>query len=516
MPLATDLFTLHLAANGEQQQHCKLCHVKYVWKKRSGSGTLRQHYESHHPVAFRKWQLQQRTPGDTSAAAADDLDEMQSVASSATAPSPLQKRGASASTSASSSGSGSFATPEPKRSKLTQFTLSQSFLPSTNAVVAKQMALFFATNHISHHIADSDTFRAFCDALRSSTVSLPSRKSLKASISKLSDEMREQLWGRLRSSQAPIALAIDCWTNVRQTKVTNLVLICGGVAFYWCSIANPLERNTAAWLFGEIEPKLQELVAAGVRFAAFIADNEAVNNALFDLLTEPFPFLVRVPCAAHTIQLVVKGAMQCERWSKVRAKVDEILRGFAASKEARLRLRALQQGEVQEHCLVKPNDTRWSSHMRAGERLLLLRRFVDIVFEQAPSFWSELEAYVAFLKPFQVATDVVQRDSSTLFNVFQQWSQLTKHITQTADARLKRESLAALKERWQAQVNTSATIACALLSLDADLTALQIEPEIIEDARRFIISFGCNYLRFFRLSPLPSDELHGKLRIQLG
>lgn len=203
MPLATDLFTLHLAANGEQQQHCKLCHVKYVWKKRSGSGTLRQHYESHHPVAFRKWQLQQRTPGDTSAAAADDLDEMQSVASSATAPSPLQKRRASASTSASSSGSGSFATPEPKRSKLTQFTLSQSFLPSTNAVVAKQMALFFATNHISHHIADSDTFRAFCDALRSSTVSLPSRKSLKASISKLSDEMREQLWGRLRSEKSP-------------------------------------------------------------------------------------------------------------------------------------------------------------------------------------------------------------------------------------------------------------------------------------------------------------------------
>ncbi len=506
MTLSSDLFTLHHAPNGDQHQLCNLCTARYAWKKGSGSGSLKQHYASKHPLALIRWQQQKQG----ALAATEELQEdMQSVASSALS---LPSKRAAAATAADS-GSASSLSPTPKRSKLQQSTLQQSFLPSSNATVSKQMALFFATNHIAHHVADSHTFRAFIDAVRAST--LPSRKLVKASISSLADEMRKQLLGRLQS-QASVAIAVDGWTNVRQTKVTNLVLICNGRSYYWCSIANKLERNTAAWMFQVMAPKLQELVAAGVRFAAFIADNEAVNGALFDLLREPFPFLVQVPCAAHTIQLVVKGVMACARWKKVQATVNEILRAFGTCKDARLRLRTLQQGELREYCLVKANDTRWNSEMHAASRLLLLRRFVDIIYNQTAEFWSELDSYITFLKPFQVATDVVQRDSSTLFDVFQQWSVLATHISKSEDAAMKKECMAHLKERWQGQVNTAATNACAVLSLDADMDALEIEPELIEDARRFIVTFGYSYMHFFKLSSLSEDELLGKLRIQLG
>jgi Na+-transporting methylmalonyl-CoA/oxaloacetate decarboxylase gamma subunit len=73
-----------------------------------------------------------------------------------------------------------------------------------------------------------------------------------------------------------------------------------------------------------------------------------------------------------------------------------------------------------------------------------------------------------------------------------------------------------LKERWEAQTNADATTACALLSLDADLQALQLDDELQERAHRFIVSFGSSYLRFYALSLLSDDALQGRLLVQLA
>jgi hypothetical protein len=43
----------------------------------------------------------------------------------------------------------------------------------------------------------------------------------------------------------PVTLALDGWTNVNHNKVTNLILLCGGRAYYWKSIVNTMEHNTA-------------------------------------------------------------------------------------------------------------------------------------------------------------------------------------------------------------------------------------------------------------------------------
>jgi hypothetical protein len=490
---------------------CKQCSNTYAWKPGDGTGSLSGHYQRRHAGLWLDFQQQLRTSQHSHAAAI--ADDLQSVASSAATPS---KRSAE-----SSSSSDSISCIRSKKQKSTslggvQTTLQHTFAVSSNAQVLKQMALFFADNHIAHNVASSPSFRAFVDAVRVSTCDLPHRNGVKSAISSLADEMREKLWVRLRSAAAPVAIAVDGWTNVQHVKVTNILLISGGVAFYWCSIANALEKNTAAWLHAAIQSKLQELHAGGVRFSAFIADNEAVNNALFDLLLQSFPFLVRVPCAAHTIQLVAKRAMKCTRWAAVREKIDDILRGFATSKDARLKLRNLQAGEAHTYCLVKPNDTRWNSHLHAAERLLRLSSFVDICFKQPHAFWSEVAAYISFLKPFEVATDVVQRDSATLYDVFTQWSALYKHAADQEDAAMKKEVQRALKNRWESQVNTAAAIAAALLSLEVDLEKAKVPDEAIEKARRFIVSFGTHYLLFFKLSSLSADELKGTLLNQLG
>jgi hypothetical protein len=508
MSFTTRFFDLRTDAQGQRYQHCKQpgCIARFSWKKgvHNGSGSLKRHYESQHPLLLHRWKNE--TTDHTSGSTAED--EMVSLSSSSHVASdspPPVKRVAAAAAASDSDGS-------LKRRRLLQTTL-QPYASSTAPETAvKLMALAFATNHIAYNVANSATFRAFLGAI--SPITMPDRRGLKAAVSSVADETRTQLWSRLRSSPAPVAIAIDGWTNVRQTKVTNVVLISGGVAYYWCSIPNPLDKNSAQWLHDEIAPKLQELLEGGVRFAGFVADNEAVNGALFDKLAEKFPWLVRLPCAAHTIQLVVKLVMQCTRWAKVQKTVDDILRGFATSKQWRQRLLQLQQGEKAVYVLVKPNDTRWNSHLYASQRLFRLKAFIDILCPQDAAFWAELQAYIEFLEPFQVATDTVQKDSSTLFHVWQQWNLLSAHIQSTQDQKVQREALSALRRRWKLQVNTAAAVACALLSLDTNLDG--VEDEIVEQARLFILRFGCAYMRGFKLSALVDAVLEGKLLTQLG
>lgn len=50
----------------------------------------------------------------------------------------------------------------------------------------------------------------------------------------------------------------------------------------------------------------ESIIDQGVLVVAMVADNEAVNGALYRLLKNDFPFLIHVPCAAHTVQLCVK------------------------------------------------------------------------------------------------------------------------------------------------------------------------------------------------------------------
>ena len=146
-----------------------------------------------------------------------------------------------------------------------------------------------------------------------------------------------------------MTIAIDGWTNVRHTKVTNILLLTqlsGGVAYYWCSITNTYAANTAVWLESVLTPVLQQLVTLGVRFAALVADNEAVNDALWKHLLEPFPFLIRIPCAAHTIQLVVRQVMEfvallllcrrCQQYCHTLRRTRRLVCAFAHCKQASL------------------------------------------------------------------------------------------------------------------------------------------------------------------------------------
>ena len=91
------------------------------------------------------------------------------------------------------------------------------------------------------------------------------------------------------SVTSPISLAFDGWTNTRHHKVTNILCLCGGQAYYWRSIVNRYDKNTAEWLLNRISDAINELLHSGIRIAALIADNEAVTASCINCLFQHFP-----------------------------------------------------------------------------------------------------------------------------------------------------------------------------------------------------------------------------------
>jgi len=497
-PLAITLghFTLTTAADGSQAAQCAHCKHK-PFSYNGGTGSLIKHLQHEHK--------------EQHAAYISAVEESQSVQSASSAASSSKRSAGAASLGSGSSNHNGAAK---KQMLSTPSPLSVAFAASGNQKLKKAFALCFAKCRLPHRLLSEPTFLSLMDAIRVSTVAAPPRDAIGIEIASLAADLRQQLWQRLRRASSPVAIAVDGWTNVQQVKVTNILLISGGVAFYWCSINNRNNKNSAAWLSEAMLPKLAELHAGGVRFSAFIADNESVNGKLFMLLLQTYPFLIRIPCAAHTIQLIAQRVMKCDRWEMVRSGVDAILDYFAGSKAARLKLRNIQCDEAVTYALVKPNTTRWNSQLYAAQRLQKLSGFIDLCFKQQPAFWADLEQYINFLRPFQTATDIVQRDRSTLFDVFQQWSKLSEHSNSLENDEVKHQLRLALKHRWKGQVNEAATLASALLSLEIDLVKSQIDPEKIDLARRFICIYGAQYLHFFQLSPLNMEELQGKLLLQ--
>ena len=54
----------------------------------------------------------------------------------------------------------------------------------------------------------------------------------------------------------------------------------------------------------------------GIQILGMSANNESVNGAVYSLLKAQIPHLVQVPCAAHTLQLIVKQVLLKNLWAK--------------------------------------------------------------------------------------------------------------------------------------------------------------------------------------------------------
>lgn len=122
-----------------------------------------------------------------------------------------------------------------KKRRLLQSTLDQrSIKVLDNSALLPAIASLFARMSWPHHAVEFDEFAHFIHAARFSNIDIPYRQSVKIAQMKLAQQLRSAVVSELLSycRSSPLTIAIDGWSNTNMVKVTNVVLLCDGQAYY--------------------------------------------------------------------------------------------------------------------------------------------------------------------------------------------------------------------------------------------------------------------------------------------
>jgi hypothetical protein len=414
--------------------------------------------------------------------------------------------------------------------KTKQTSIDPHLVPLVKESVAHCLAECFAVHHVPFSLVGSDLFKKCLLAFRQSSHPVPpTRKELAAQVFDNVRAMKPVVINRLQASSG-VTVGMDGWTNVRREKVINLVPVADGVAFYWDSVVLK-QRSTAVAQLPLISAALQSIINEGVVVVGLSFDNESVNFTLFQLLLRNFRFLIHVPCAAHTIQLCVKSVLALPAVADALQGMDALLHAFDSSKILRFALLQLQETLRPGKTPVKTlpyNATRWSSRLRAVQRTLLLKTCIvamrDRIVAQLRSlkrvslhrfsfdddWWRMMSAIESILIPYQVATDVVQSDSSCLMDVWHQFLQLSaeaeKLVAPHLLAALRVPINDILRLQWygdnrshRSHVNRFAIIMCAVFSFDATYDRL-FPSEDLTAANEWFRQWAVEFVLHYNLS----------------
>ena len=410
-----------------------------------------------------------------------------------------------------------------KQNRIDQYGVfaSVSSLRQTDAVSKDMQVDLWLYESLAYRLADSPYLRRWLSVFRQSSGEVLGRKQISLRAPARAEVVMNSVKHLLRQSSG-VTVGIDGWTNIRQEKVVNFCPVGQNIAFYYHS-AVLKQFSTAAAQHIPVRDGLRAIMDAGICVMAIVTDNEPVNLALYrDFLANDFPFLVHVPCAAHTVQLCVRSAMGLPAVVTVVQSLLALLHAFKSSKALRINVKAqqalLRQGEVALQ-IINIVDTRWNSVLYAGKRILLLQKciepFIPLVISTLAKnakfcqftfsdvdFWYPLNSFLDFLVPYQIATDVLQSDASSLGDVHSQFVTLI----QAADslvfphplAGMREELMATIRHQWNDHVNHDVIITCCFLSHDDRYSQFgAMEKHTASD---WFTGWGVKFLSHYRLS----------------
>jgi hypothetical protein len=392
---------------------------------------------------------------------------------------------------------------------------------ATQAAINAQVDCFLYDG-LSMRLADSVYLRQWLELLRLSKGDVASRKQVAALGAGRVEQVRKRVIAALQPSPG-VTVGIDGWTNVRHEKVINLCPVVGGIAFYWDSVVMK-RQSTAAAQLQPVLKALRSIIARGIAVVAIVTDNEVVNTALHRLLVVYLPFLIHIPCAAHTIQLCANKAMKLQAVAPIVEALLALLRAFKVNKALRINVREVQRGQNSTSSFHRPLKivnvvvTRWNSVLRAADRLLRLELAVKACIPQVlkvlestdyahvtfddGSFWRPLRSLTDFLRPYQVATDIVQSDTACLSDVHRQFVSLIQLADSLAIPHplvgMQRDLIDIIRDQWDNHVNIDAVIACALFSFDASYSSFTNEQK--GRSQRWFFDWATEFLSYYHLS----------------
>lgn len=496
----------YILSSDKAYRNCKICNSRY--KATSSVTNLKNHLKNH-PIEYQEYLRKHAITSPHHSRARQQhptifIDDEESTQISDTA-----------------------STSVPVARPSTQLTIRQSLEEYVNNDFPTLLTTSLIKAGLPLSIIDNEDIRRAFYAFKSATCELPCRQTAAVKRILIANKVREETIIYLKSASvsSPVTIAIDGWTNTRKDKITNIMLLCNSRAFYYTSIVNKFRRNTADWIAPRLEEIIQGIIDHEIRISGIISDNESTNSSAFDLISHKYPFLLHIPCAAHTIQLGLKKILNLPEIQSIINTSSDIVQHFTDNKQARLDLREYSRIEQKtenptKYMIIKPCTTRWSSYFYVIERICKLKQHINLIKEQSDEYWKEAADLLVFLKHFKVSTNIIQADCTTLFDVYKQFKMLSDNIKkiqeQSALHQAREQALKVLENEWETHIHSNAVIMSAILSFDPDYGKSFEDIQIFE-ARNWFCTFAANYLHAYKISKLYEfQEIVDTILVQLG
>lgn len=387
------------------------------------------------------------------------------------------------------------------QSRMTDHMITDS--SSLRKELNEAIALLVSVHSLPMSLVDSPYFKTVLDLYHKSVkakaiTQLDSKKRITASETELVESIKQIVDLTLKSSAYPLTLAFDGWQNTNHLHVQNITALSSSATVFLKSDLSK-EPATAVNLFAFIEPVIDELIEKKIEVSAIVADNASVNGKIARLVRKKYPWILTLPCAAHTLQLcIVRLFEQDSLAEEIKCVVREIVKAISHS-NVRLTEFLRVQGDDPVN-LAKPQKTRWSSYQLACALVLKLRAFVELALRKmaklpehpilaklTPSFWTNLADLVKFLEPFSYASKVIQSDQASLLDVHMQFTRLYKHcetapVSLTHAASIMKQSI---HHHWRANVHQHGTYMVAQLANEPTESSLFDDDVKVEAADWF-------------------------------
>ena len=289
-------------------------------------------------------------------------------------------------------------------------------------------------------IVDSNSFRTLINNLEPG-YQVPSRMYFcRIMLPFLQKELFDGLRNELRDVKS-CSLTTDCWTAKSSPDVALMSFTCHWVNEKDMSLqhavlaAKPLKsRHTAPNLKVEILSIMNKWGLEG-KVNAIISDNAANLVAAI----EDIPGVTHIPCASHTLQLVVMNEVLRDiSLNEIITQAKKIVTYYKHSTKATISFQNSQSAiNAPSHRLIQDVPTRWNSTFLMLNRLYEQREAIidhltkekinakgeaakqiqNIITAYINLNWEDVDKFIELLKPFYEMTMKLNKDRSILSEI---------------------------------------------------------------------------------------------------
>lgn len=383
------------------------------------------------------------------------------------------------STSGISSGGGS---------SLKQSTLEGQFSGPVNKMatsskrartITRRIAEFVARDLHPVSVVEGEGFCSLMELLEPS-YTVPSRKTVSKELVALQGEVKAKIVGELDLASF-VTLTMDFWSSFAVNSYLGVTCHCISSEWelksYVLQTREVTDRHTGENIAHEIKSVVDEWSLHEKVVAATTDNGRNVVNAIVSHLQWQ-----HVPCAAHTLQIAVRGGLQLQPVVEVLQRCRKLVGHFRHSYVAQNLLEEKQERlELPKHKLVQEVATRWNSTYEMLKRvieqqaaisavLLGSKKVSDRDLMLTSSELTRIECILKVLQPLSVVTTTLCEEKTPSASIVQPLiaSLVKKHLLVTEiDPRivsdLKATIVRVIEERFSNSDQQKLLLLCSIL-----------------------------------------------------